>query len=338
LDKGKPVAAIVGGSSLMGREIRDLLAGSPIQTKLIGADETEAGTLTEEAGEPVVMTALDEENLAGARVAFLAGSAESSRRTLDMVGRLSAAPALIDVTYVLEERPLVQLRAPLVEPASFGLAPGTEHVVAHPAAIALALLLVRLSSIRAIRRSVAQVFEPASERGQRGVDELHKQTAALLTFQKMPKGVYDEQVAFNLLARYGSDASVSLETIELRIERHLATLLALNGGLLMPSVRLIQAPVFHGHSISLWVEFEETIGTEALEQALVGEHVEVRGPDVEAPNIVGMAGESGIAVGAITADRNNPRAVWFWVVADNIRIMAENAVAVARPLAAPRVQ
>jgi aspartate-semialdehyde dehydrogenase len=51
-----------------------------------------------------------------------------------------------------------------------------------------------------------------------------------------------------------------------------------------------------------------------------------------------MAGESGIAVGAITADRNNPRAVWFWVVADNIRIMAENAVAVARPLAAPRVQ
>jgi hypothetical protein len=25
--------------------------------------------------------------------------------------------------------------------------------------------------------------------------------------------------------------------------------------------------------------------------------------------------------------------MWFWVVADNIRIMAENAVAAARPLA-----
>ena len=45
-----------------------------------------------------------------------------------------------------------------------------------------------------------------------------------------------------------------------------------------------------------------------------------------------MAGQTGIAVGAITADRNHPQAVWFWVVADNIRIMAENAVAVARSL------
>ena len=226
-----------------------MLAGSPIQTKLIGADELETGLLTEEAGEPVVMTALDAENLAGARVAFLAGSAESSRKALEMVARLPASPALIDVTYVLEERPAAQLRAPLVEPASFVLAPRTEHVVAHPAAIALALLLVRLSRIRPIRRSIAHVFEPASERGQRGVDELQKQTISLLTFQKLPKGVYDEQVGFNLLARYGSDAPLSIESVELRIERHLATLLALNRGVPVPSVRLIQAPVFHGHSI-----------------------------------------------------------------------------------------
>jgi aspartate-semialdehyde dehydrogenase len=37
-------------------------------------------------------------------------------------------------------------------------------------------------------------------------------------------------------------------------------------------------------------------------------------------------------VGAITPDRNHPEAAWLWFVADNVRLAAENAVAVARQL------
>ena len=56
----------------------------------------------------------------------------------------------------------------------------------------------------------------------------------------------------------------------------------------------------------------------------------MRGDDLEPPNNVGQAGQGGIAVGAITLDRNDPEACWFWMVADNLRLAAENAVAVAR--------
>ena len=45
-----------------------------------------------------------------------------------------------------------------------------------------------------------------------------------------------------------------------------------------------------------------------------------------------MAGQSGIAVGAIQADRNHPQTYWFWAVADNIRLMAENALSIAEQL------
>jgi aspartate-semialdehyde dehydrogenase len=321
---------VVGSGSLLGRELRDVLAGTPFQTKLIGADEIEAGTLTEDRGEPAVLTALDEENLAAARVVFLAGSAESSRRAMEIVSRLDPRPVVVDLTYALEERSTAHLRAPVVEPAGYALPAESEHVVAHPAAIVLALFLVRLGQAGPIRRVIAQVFEPASERGQRGIDELHRQAVGLFTFQKLPKAVYDEQVGFNLLARYGAEALVSLESIEARIERHLATLLALNGGIHMPSIRLMQAPVFHGYSVSLWVEFETSPAVAALEQALASAYIDVRGADVEAPTVVGMAGQNGIAVGAIAPDRNDAHAVWFWVAADNIRIVAENAVAVAR--------
>ena len=103
---------------------------------------------------------------------------------------------------------------------------------------------------------MVHVFEPASERGQRGLDELQQQTVAVLAFQKLKTDVFDAQLAFNLLARYGEEALEPLEGIEQRVERHLASLLAGWPGVPMPSLRVIQAPVFHGHSFSVWVEFE----------------------------------------------------------------------------------
>ncbi len=101
----------------------------------------------------------------------------------------------------------------------------------------------------------------------------------------------------------------------------------------MPSVRVLHAPVFHGHSASLWVEFEKSPGVAVLENALGSAQIDVRSGELDPPNVVGFAGQGGISVGAIAADPNEPRAVWFWAVADNIRILAENAVGVARSLA-----
>jgi aspartate-semialdehyde dehydrogenase len=164
---------------------------------------------------------------------------------------------------------------------------------------------------------------------------LQQQTVSLLSFKSLPQAVFDTQAAFNLLARYGEEAPAKLEDAELRIERHLASLLALPGdgeGAPIPSLRLIQAPVFHGYSFSAWVEFEASPGAEAIESGLVAGSIEVRGAEFEPPTNVGQAGQGGITVGAVAPDRNEPEACWFWIVADNLRVAAENAVAVARQI------
>ena len=100
----------------------------------------------------------------------------------------------------------------------------------------------------------------------------------------------------------------------------------------MPSLRVIQAPVFHGYSFSAWVEFEDPPELEALESSLTVAGIDVRGEEFEPPTNVGHAGQGGIAVGAISPDRNDATACWFWFVADNLRLHAENAVAVALEL------
>jgi len=325
--------ALVGSETLLGREIRDLVSTSApeLEMRLMAGGEEAAGTVTRLGDEPAVVEELEAANLEGARAVFLAGSAESSRKALELV---EDSAAVIDLTYAAEERTDTRLRAPVVE-SEVEEDDGVVHVIAHPAAIALALFLRRLQAQDPIRSAVIQIFAPASEHGRAGVDELQQQTISLLSFKPLPQAVFDGQLAFNVLAQYGADAPQTLEESELRIERHLATLLALPGegeGPPMPSLRLIQAPVFHGYCFSAWIEFESNPGIEALESSLVAGAIEVRGSEFEPPTNLGQAGQSGIAVGGILPDRNNAEACWFWVVADNVRLMAENAVAVARQL------
>ena len=322
--------ALVGSETLLGREIRDLLSGNSLgeELHLIAAESEEAGKLTEQSGEPALLFPLEGQSLESARVIFLAGAVES----VEKLRGLARGARLIDLTYAAEDLPDARLRAPMVERAGHETPPGAVHVIANAAAISIALVLGRLHASHRVRRALAQIFEPASERGARGLDELQQQTVGLLSFKGQPKAVFDAQLAFNMLSCYGEEAPVALEDAELRIERHLATLLAALGGAPIPSLRLIQAPVFHGYSISIWVEFEASTGVSAIEAALAGDPVDLRGDDTEPPDVVGMAGQGGLAIGNIRVDRNNAQAVWLWVVADNLRLRAENAIAVAREL------
>jgi aspartate-semialdehyde dehydrogenase len=328
--------ALVGSESLLGREIRDLAAETApeLDLRLIAAEEGRAGLLTVLGDEPALVTVLDADNLLGMRAIVLAGSEASSKKALELAAGEPDA-AIIDLTFAAEELPGASLRAPSVE-SEPDEDRGSVHIVAHPAAIALALFLRRLHAHDPIRRSVIQILAPASERGAEGIEELQAQAVSLLSFKSLPQAIFDAQLAFNLLARYGDQAPTPLAEAELRIERHLAALLELPGegeGAPMPSLRVVQAPVFHGYSFSAWVELESNPGIEALESGLACEWIDVRGVDAEPPSNVGNAGQPGIAVGGIAEDGACADAVWFWVVADNLKLAAENAVAVARELA-----
>ena len=326
--------ALIGGETLLGKEVRELLdsAGFAGEVKLFSAENPHTGILTTEHGEPAVMPPLEAADLSSIPLLCLAGPPEASPKALEQVTRGKRAPVIIDASGGLEDHPAARLRAPMAE-SEPRETKAPIHVIAHPAAIALALFLKKLQRSSPIRGSVAVAFEPASEQGQRGLDELQQQTLALLSFRKLTKDVYDAQVSFNVLPQYGSDAPKSLDSIESKIDRHLASLLAHGDLVPMPSLRLIQAPVFHGYSFSLWVEFENNPVVDRVSEGLASAQIEVRSGDEEAPNNVAAAGQSGITVGSIALDRNNPRACWFWIVADNLRIAAENAVEVAREFA-----
>jgi len=318
--------ALVGGESLLGREIRDAVGESRLEAalRLIAAPGDEEGKLTDAAGEPVVIAKMDRESFRGAGAIVLACSQETARQ----VAAFQPAGTVVDMSYALEDAPGARLRAPQVEAHDFRVAHDAVQIIAHPAAIALALLLNRIHPVFRVERTVVNVFEPASERGTAGIEELQTQTVNLLSFKPLPKAVYDTQVSYAMLPRFGRDAPVSLEDVESRMERHLTTLLANIGDTPVPSLRLAQAPVFHGYSFSLWMEFRERPAVVALEHLLDEAPIEVRNASAEPPSNIAAAGQSGVIVGAILPDRNNPRALWIWMAADNLKLSADNALLV----------
>lgn len=330
-------AAIVGAASLKGKEVAEMLneRNFPAADIRLLDDDESLGQLEAMGDEMSFIQRVRAEQFENVDFTFFASDQESTR--VNWKDARDAGSAIIDLSATLEEESGASVRSMWIErergqmPA-LDLQPGP-CVTAHPVAVTLALLLLRASRVGAIRRAVAMVFEPASERGQRGMDELHQQTVNLLSFQALPKDVYDAQVAFNMVARYGQKSQPTLDSLEARISRHYRAIAG--DAAPQPSLLLLQAPIFHGYALGLFVEMGAPVDAQALSQSLAGDHVVIPGADEDAPSNVSSAGQAEIQL-SIKLDPIQPNGVWLWVAADNLRISAITAVECAESLTATR--
>jgi aspartate-semialdehyde dehydrogenase len=162
------------------------------------------------------------------------------------------------------------------------------------------------------------------------MDELHQQTVNLLSFQNLPKALYDTQIAFNVTPAAGPEAKINLQETEARIRRQYALLSA--GRLPGLAIQLVQAPVFHAHTVSIGIEVERSMTDDQLRQLLAAnEHIEVAASDEDAPSNLAAAGQDQVLV-RVRAAQDEATATnrfWLWAAADNLKLTATNAVACA---------
>ncbi len=244
--------AIAGASSLLAKELKECLTESPLAAaNFVLLDEQDAQGQLEQVGDEVtVVQPIAESSFEGVDFTFFAGSEEMTRKFWR--NALAAGSTVLDLSGALDQEPGVLVRAPWLGDAVRLPDLLTKAVVpANAAAVALALLMDRLNEVAEIRIAAATVLQPASEYGKEGLDELHQQTVSLLSFQNMPRTIFDTQVAYNSMASFGESAVANLAKAEGRIRRHYATL----AGDRLPELRLqlLHAPVFHGHTFSICI-------------------------------------------------------------------------------------
>jgi len=330
-------AAIVGAASLRGKEVAEMLneRNFPAADVRLLDDDESLGQLEAMGDEISFIQRVRSEQFENVDFTFFAGDAQSTRQ--NWKAARDAGSAIIDLSGAVEDEAGASVRSLWLERERGQVAPPELQpgpcVTAHAGAVMLALLLLRARKAAEIRRVAATLFEPASERGQRGMDELHQQTVNLLSFQPLPKDVFDAQVAFNMLARLGQIAEPALDSVEAKVLRHYRKI----GGAEAPPLSLmaIAAPIFHGHALSAFLETEPSVNLAGIASALAGDHVAIAEGDQDWPSNVSAAGQGDILV-ALKRDSVDQKGFWIWAAADNLRISALTAVDCAESLMATR--
>jgi aspartate-semialdehyde dehydrogenase len=100
---------------------------------------------------------------------------------------------------------------------------------------------------------------------------------------------------------------------------------------------VMQAPVFHGHALAIFLQMEQPVDQEKLSLALAGDHVTLAGAEDEdsQPSNVNTAGQGKILV-SLKAEPSDRNGIWLWAAADNLRIAATTAVECAESMIATR--
>ncbi len=338
--------AIAGASTLVGRELKDALLESPLAAAdiVLMDDEEAQGKLDQVGDEITFVQVIAPDAFDHVDFTFFCGSEDMTRK--HWRSALRAGSTVLDLSGALDQETGVVVRAPWLGSEGLGSeAAGVDLftpavVPAHPAALALAAVLERLQQAVPVHIAFATLLEPASEFGRAALDELHQQTVNLLSFQGLPRALYDAQAAYNLLSGLGESAKVSLVAVEARVRRHYAALSA--GRWPTLALHVIHAPVFHGHTFSIAIELERPIEIAALEEALSGGHVDLVLEDTDSPSNLAATGQNDVLVRMRPEpDARNSSQVsrlWLWAASDNLRLQAQNAVACALDLRRLRPQ
>lgn len=333
--------AIVGASTLLGKELKDAISESPLAAAtftLLDAEEAQ-GQLDQVGDEVTFVQGIGPDAFEKADFTFFCGTeALTAKHWKDA---LRAGSSVLDLSGILDQEPGVLVRGPWVGQDEAEADLFTPAVVpAHPAALALGLLTQRLQQTAGLRFTAVTLLAPASEFGKGAMDELHQQTVSLLSFQGLPRAIYDAQAAYNLLSGLGESAQASLTRLESRIRRHYDALG--NGRWPAIALQVIAAPVFHGHTFSIAVELERPVDLADLEEALGGNHVDLVLEDTDSPSNLTATGQNDVLVRMRPIqDGRNPAQtsrLWLWAASDNLRLYAQNAVECALDLRRLRPQ
>ena len=324
--------AVVGATGAVGEVMLSILHERkfPIKEIIPLASERSAGEKVDFGNHKITVRDLASFDPKGVDIALFSAGGSVSK---EYAPKFAAAGAIvIDNSSAFRMDADVPLVVSEVNPDALNNIP--RGIVANPNCSTMQMLVALAPIHRAvgIRRINVATYQSVSGGGRSAMEELGKQTAAILGFQEPNPQRFPVQIAFNLIPHIDEfqDNGYTREEMKLVWETHKI----LGDDSIQVNPTAVRVPVFFGHSEAVHIETRDKITAEQaralLAQAPGVVVVDERKAGGYPTPVTHASGQDPVYVGRIREDVSHPNGLNLWVVSDNIRKGAAlNAVQLA---------
>jgi len=219
-----------------------------------------------------------------------------------------------------------ELDVPLVVPeVNAGALAGfrARNIIASPSCstIQMWMVLKPVYDAVGIERINVATYQAVSGAGRNAVEDLARQTIALLSMKDVDNRVFPKQMAFNVLPAIGAIEENGYTREEMKMVSESQKILGDEAIVLNPTA--VRVPVFFGHAQALHVETRDAIDASQVRESLertpgvtVVDSLEVGGYPTA---VTEAAGSDAVYVGRIRNDISHSHGLAMWVVTDNVR-------------------
>jgi len=259
--------AIAGATGAVGEALLDILEqrNFPVDQLFPLASERSAGSTVMFKGKPIKVQNLAEFDFTQAQIGFFSAGGSVSAEYAPKAG--AAGCIVIDNTAHFRYDDDVPLVIPEVN--SHRIADYTNrNIIANPncSTIQMLLALKPIQDAVGIKRISVATYQAVSGTGKLAIEELAKQTAALLNGREVECNVYPKQIAFNALPHIDvfQDNGYTKEEMKMCWE----TQKIFEDESIMVSATCVRIPVFYGHSEAVQVETIAPVSEEQVRTML----------------------------------------------------------------------
>lgn len=328
--------AVVGATGAVGEAMLEILhqRNFPVGKVYAVASARSAGSTVNFGNKALIVEDLAEFDFSKVQVGLFSPGASVSKEYAPKAA--AAGCVVVDNTSEFRYQDDIPLVVPEVNPEA--IADYKNHgIIANPncSTIQMMVALKPIYDAVGIERINVCTYQAVSGTGKPAMDELAKQTAALLNGRPVETEVYPKQIAFNVLPHIDVFQDNGYTKEEMKMVWETKKIMGDDSILVNPTA--VRVPVFYGHSEAIHIETKSKITAEQAKKLLsesqgivvVDEHKDGGYPTA----VSDASGNDPVYVGRIREDISHERGLNLWVVADNVRKGAAlNSVQIAEVL------
>jgi len=329
--------AVVGATGVVGESILEILSERdfPVGNVYALASERSVGKQVNFGNRQLDVEDLAEFDFSKVQVGLFSAGGSISEEFAPQAA--AAGCVVIDNTSQFRYDDDIPLIVPEVNPEAIADYK-SRGIIANPncSTIQMVVALKPIYDAVGIKRINVCTYQAVSGAGRSAVEELVRQTTALLNGRPLDIKGDAKQIAFNAVPHIDVFLDNRYTKEEMKMVWETRKILGDDDILVNPTA--VRIPAFYGHSEAIHIETRDKISAEAASELLA------KSPGIEVLDGVELgqyptavtesSGQDPVFVGRIREDISHERGLDLWVVADNIRKGAAlNSVQIAEILA-----